>query len=188
MLRWKGLLAMATLTAASLGGCSTPLNLLNPDFAAAIGLGEQVASLPGDAPGLLVTVQNRTSRWVGMTVSFRDGNNNVDQFTETLAPMDNSGQMLPCPITEITLGDVANLQQSGAVVYLADLSTTTNNQGTAVTAENAPFVAVEPFGTLLREGVNYDCGDKLIFVVEPSGATLSGFQTLVYIRRSGTGQ
>jgi len=178
--------ATVLLLGAGLCGCGGALNILNPDFLAAVGLGERVAALPGDAPGLLVKVENRTSRWAGVDVSFRDGQDTVDRFTTTLAPGDQNGQMLPCPIKEITLGDVSNLQTPGAVVFLADLTTgQQNGQQGAVTAADAPFIEVDPFGVLLREGVNYDCGDELLFVVQPSGATRSGYQTFVFVRRSG---
>ena len=54
------------------------------------------------------------------------------------------------------------------------------------TAAAIPYIDVEAFGVLLREGVNYDCGDSLLFVVEPSGVTRSGYETIAYFRRATT--
>ncbi|GAF86848.1 unnamed protein product, partial [marine sediment metagenome] len=48
------------------------------------------------------------------------------------------------------------------------------------------YIEVEPFGVLLQEGINYDCGDVITFTILPSSATLSGYQSFAFIRRSGT--
>jgi hypothetical protein len=49
-----------------------------------------------------------------------------------------------------------------------------------------PIVEVEAFGTLLRDEVNYVCGDEVTFAVGLSSATASGYQVIAFIRRSGT--
>jgi hypothetical protein len=182
-------IGVALLSGVVLTGCFSPLSLLNPDFLSAVGLGTKVASLPGEAPGLLVEVENRTSRWVSAVVSYRDGTGAVNSFTTTLAPGDKTGQLLPCPINEITLGDVSSSKTSGAIVFLTETtSTQTQNQTQTTTpsVDNSPFITVDPFGALLRTGVNYDCGDSLLFAVEPSAATQSGYQIFAFIRRAGS--
>lgn len=170
----------AALALSILGaGCSSPLDFLNPTLLSALGAGQRVASLPGDAPGLLVAVRNGTDRWVDMVVSYRDIDDNVVNYTTVVKSGDKTAQMLICPVKELTLGDVANLGTPGVKVYL--VSGATGAAGLA----NAPFLEVDPFGTLLRVGVNYDCGDEVLFTVEPSGAARSGYQTRAEIRRSG---
>jgi hypothetical protein len=168
----------------ALAGCGAfrLTNLLNPDLLGTLGLGTRVASLPGDAPGLLVGVENRTDRWASIVISYRDGEDKVQSYTTVVKPGDKSAQMLVCPIKEMTLGDVSNLDSPGAVVYLIP-------EGTAVDADllaNSPVISVDPFGVLLMEGINYDCGDGVTFTVQPSGTSSSGYQTFAYIRRSGS--
>lgn len=162
-------------------GCSSPLGLLNPNFALTLGLaGEQVATLPGDAPGLLVSVENRTNRWVDVVVSYRDGEDNASTYTTLVGPRDKGGQMLVCPVREITLGAVSDLEAVGAIVYLVD------EMDQIEDPTQVPYLEVDPFGTLLREGVNYDCGDELLFVVQTSTNTRSGYRTFGFIRRQGS--
>ena len=171
-------LALCVLAAGC--GAIQVTNLLNPDFLTALGLGTPVATLPGVAPGLLVAVENRVDHPIVMVVSYRDQNDNVQSYTNTLAVGGTSATMLVCPVSEITLGDVSNLNQSGARVYLTSAPPDPNSLG------GAAFIDVEPFASLLREGINYDCGDGLTFTVQTSTATRSGFQTFAFIRRSGS--
>lgn len=166
---------------AALCGCGL-LNLntyLNPDLLSSLGLGEKVATLPGDAPGLLVATANLTSRPCQVFVSYRDPNDSVQTYTATLAAGDTTAQMLVCPVQEITLGDVANLQLASARVYLVDGTVTD-----ATALASAPFIEVDAFGVLLRETVNYKCGDGLTFTIQESTLTRSGYQAFAYIRPS----
>lgn len=168
------------LGAALLGcGAFQLTNFVNPDFLSALGLGTSVASLPGDAPGLLVSVENQTDRFIAITISYRDVNDDVQSYSSTIASGDKSSQLLTCPVQEITIGDVSNLNLSGARVYLVDTLSDPN------AISSAPYIEVEAFGVLMKTSVNYDCGDGLIFTVQPSSLTSSGYQTIAYIRRSG---
>ncbi len=162
------LLASAVLT----GGCSVTA-LLNPDFLPTVLGGGGVAELPGDAPSIVVTLENTTDRVVTFQLMYRDANGDVETFQTTLSAASSTAQALICPVEEMTLGDLSNLQMSGAFVRLG--------AGT----QSDPFVAVEPFGYVLREGVNYDCGDGVTFSVRASGATASGYQTFAFIQRAG---
>lgn len=184
MTSWKGLcragagLALAML----LGGCGLVqqvTDVLNPDLLASLGFGTRVATLPGDAPGLLVYVENRTGRWAAMSVAYRTSDNRTDSFTTSVAPRNKSGQMLICPITEITVGDVSNIKQSGARIFLID-----NVTDTAV-LDTAPYIEVDAFGVLLLDGINYDCGDGITFTIQESSISRSGYQVYAYIRRAG---
>lgn len=163
----------------ALGGCNAALSLLNPDFAGLL-TSSAARSIPGDNPALLVYTQNRTSRWVQMTISYRTTGDEVVQYTTSLNPGDKSGQLLVCPITEITLGSVSDLSEVGI-----SIAASPGALGAGVSVDQVPTIDVEAFGVLLRESVNYDCGDSLTFVVQPSSDTASGFQTLAFRRVGG---
>jgi len=165
-----------------LAGCGTLLqsfySIFNPDFLPELGIGTQAASLPGNAaPGLLVSVENRTGRPAEITVMYRTGSQ-TEQFTTNVASHQKSGQMLICPIEEITVGDVSNPKLSGARVFLIDDVSDPN----ALAA--APFIEVDAFGQNLQEGVNYDCGDGVTFAIQDSAVSQSGFQIFAYIQRA----
>ncbi len=175
----KRLLAgvIGVLVGAGLAGCGalSLSNFLNPNFIASLGPTGTVSSIPGQAPGLLVRLENRVpDRWVSMQISYLDDQGQSQTDATQIAPNDASARMLVCPIAQITLGDMSNLQASGVSVFLG------NDPNTA------PIIEVEAFGTLLRSGVNYNCGDEIIFTVQPSSATQSGYQTIAYFRRAGT--
>jgi hypothetical protein len=158
-------------------GCAQQ-QFLNEDLLSALGFGSQAAELPGDAPGLLVRVENRTNRWIRVQVGYRDGDDNVETFTTTVRPLDATGQLLVCPIAEITMGDVSNLQSSGARVYLGD------NITSSAQLDSMPFIEVDPFGVLLQEAINYNCGDGIVFTVQASTDSQSGYQAFAFIRRA----
>jgi len=180
----RGVWAVATLLAGLGAGCVSPAEFVNPEFLTALGYSPSVRTVPAEAPGLLVSVENRTGRWAAVTVSYRGGDGAIETYTTRLPAGSRSGQMLLCPVSEITLGSVADLTQAGVIIGLSgDVADVQDIDGLPI---NTPYVVVEPFGVLLREEVNYDCGDELVFVVEASGQTRSGFQTRALIRRSGT--
>ncbi len=164
-----GLTTCAVLLAA---GCVDPLAFLNPAFLQAVGLGEEVADLPGEAPTIILEVENQAGRVIEYNVSWRDGEGSVNVRTGVLAVGDKYSESVFCPIDEMTFGDVGDLTQIGALVRLG-----------AGQADD-PVIEVEPFGSLLQLGVNYDCGDSVTFTVLPSSATLSGYQTYAFIRRT----
>lgn len=159
-----------------LAACIGPTDLLAPDFLSALGATPQVASLPGDAPALLVAVENRADRLVRATVSYRTGDEGVEVVNYRVEPAGRTAQALICPIKEITMGDVSDTRAIGAEVVL------TSGQGQD---DIAPFIEVEPFGVLMKEGINYDCGDEVTFAIQLSSATSSGYQIFAYIRRAG---
>ncbi len=169
-------LSFGFVLAASLGlcgGCFNPLSIFDENFLSTVGLGgSQAATLPGDAPAILVGVENRTGEQIEATVSFRDASGSFDTFTATVAPGDKTAQAVLCPVNEITLGDIGDLASTGVIVRL----------GNGTQAD--PFIEVEPFGILLKTGVNYDCGDSLTFTVSPSSETRSGFRTFVFVQRA----
>jgi hypothetical protein len=154
-------------------GCAGPTEVLNAQFLQDLGVGGTVASLPGEAPALLVEVENDTGRPIEYQLSWRDADGDVERFTGVLPADDKSGMMLFCPVVELTLGDVSDLTSTGAIVRLGS------------GGSNDPYIEVEPFGILLQDEINYHCGDSVTFAVLRSDATLSGFQVYAFIRRSG---
>ncbi len=179
----RGVLAVVAVSLALGGpgaGCISPAEFVNPELVSALVGGQSVAVLPGTAPGLLVWVENRTNRQAEVVISYRDANDSVKSYTTAVSAGDKSGQMLICPVKEITLGSVSDLTQPGAHVALSE------NIDVSVPAAAIPYIDVEAFGVLLREGVNYDCGDSLLFVVQPSGMTRSGYETIAFFRRATT--
>lgn len=161
------------------GGCSLVGEFVSPDLLSGVGGSSRVTILPDEAPGLLVTVENRTTRAVLVVVSYRSGEENVETYTTALSAGDKSGQMLVCPVTEITLGSVSDLSQPGVRVALVE-----DAAGYAI--DQLPYLDVEPFGILLREEINYNCGDSILFVVRASGTARSGYETIAFFRRSTT--
>lgn len=151
-------------------GCGA--QLLDPDFLGALGLGERSASLPGDAPAVLIAVENRTGRVISAVVSYRAGTDRVSTSNYTVQPNGKVSEAFVCPISELTLGDVSNLDQIGAIVRLG-------NGG-----DTDPYIEVEAFGVLLKENQNYSCGDSITFTVSPSSDTRSGYRVIAYIQRA----
>ncbi|MBK9128612.1 MAG: hypothetical protein IPM13_12565 [Phycisphaerales bacterium] len=181
---WRWRLLICVLGAwAGLAGCGEAGGILNPSFVAVLSGSDQAASVPGNAPGIVIYVHNQTDRWATMTISYRDQDGSVQQYTTTLNPGDKSGQLRLCPIEEITLGSVADLREVGVRVGASTGARPADLASAAV-------IEVEPFGVLLRDQVNYLCGDSLTFVVRPSTSrpsSASGFETLVYFRYGSGG-
>jgi hypothetical protein len=160
------------LTGAVLCGCADLNNLLDPSFLGALGFSSRAASLPGDAPAVVVAIDNRTARTIEVRITWRDDDNRVGERLRVLPPDTNVAEAVICPVTELTLGDVSDLNQPGAFVRLGS------------GGSDDPFIEVEPFGVLLKEDANYSCGDEVTFTVQASSATLSGYQIFAFIRRA----
>jgi len=169
--RWLvlGLAAALVLTSQ---GCGSIAGLLNPDFLTSLGVGESVATLPGDAPQIVLGVENRTARPIEAVVSYRVGADAVSSFVAIVEPGERTARAVVCPVDAVTLGDVNDLSAVGARVRLGN--------GTP----QDPAIDVEPFGVLLRNTANYNCGDGLTFAITNSGATRSGYQVFAFIQRA----
>lgn len=164
---------LAGVCVAGQTGCLSAASLLNPELLTSLGVTARASDLPGEAPAVVFEVTNQTGRTVEFLLSWRDANNDVQQRRRTLPAGETFSEVVVCPASAVTLGDVSNLQTVGARVRLGN--------GT----ENDPFVEVEPFGVLLQDGINYDCGDVVTFSVQRSNATDSGYRVFAFIRRSG---
>lgn len=169
--RWL-VLGLAAVLALGSQGCGSISGFLNPEFLTALGIGESVATLPGDAPAIVLGVENRTSRTIEAVVSYRVGVDSVSSFVAVVEPGEKTARAVVCPIDAITLGDVNDLSSIGARVRLGN--------GTP----QDPVIEVEPFGVLLRNGANYNCGDGVTFAITNSAATLSGYQVFAFIQRA----
>jgi len=156
-------------------GCGDLLGLFNGEFLSALGMGSSVASLPGDAPTLYVGIQNGTDKVIEAQLSYRTKDTGVETITTVVEPGQTTAQALGCPIDELTLGSVTDAKGVGARVRLGD--------GTAAD----PFIEVEPFGVILKNQVNYSCGDGVTFVVNRSSATRSGYLITAFFQRAGGG-
>lgn len=156
-------------------GCVGITDFFQPEFLEALQGTSHVASLPGDAPALLVEVENGTDRMITAMVSYRASDGNTDSFTTLIEPYEKTAQALICPVAEITLGELNNTSAIGAIVRLG------------AGGANDPYIEVEPFEAMLQAGINYDCGDAITFAVMPSNETLSGYRIYAYIRRADGG-
>lgn len=176
-MRFAGMAGWACLAAglAAASGCVTNLagTIFSPDFLDAVSPTGGVASIPGEAPALLVVVENRTTRVIETLVTWRDGDGTVSQRVIVLDPGEQQAEAVICPVEELTLGEVSDLTATGAVVRLGD------------GGGDDPIIQVEPFGVLLRDGANYDCGDRVRFTVAASGTNVSGYGISAFIQRSG---
>jgi hypothetical protein len=161
------------MIALCLCGCLGTPEVINPAFFQSLGWTEVAADVPGEAPAIIIEVENGADRVIEFRMTWRDADGDINQRTGVLNVGEKYSEALICPIEEMTLGDVSNLDATGAVVRLGG--------GTS----NDPYLEVEPFGVLLQEGVNYDCGDVVTFTVVRSSATLSGYQSFAYIQRTG---
>lgn len=156
-----------------MGGCAGISSAFNPEFLQALGTTASAASIPGEAPAVLVVVENNTGRPIEFRAAWRDSNDEAAERTGRLASGNSSGEVLVCPIPEITMGDIGNLGATGAIVLLGD--------GSSADA----FIEVEPFAVVLEEGVHYECGDEVRFSVENSAATLSGYRIFATVTHAG---
>ena len=174
MRRSMRIIGLAGLALAAGTGCS-PDTFLNSEFLSALGYSQGATLIPGESPEVKVQVENRTDRVVEALLTVRLAQDNVQQRTYSIPAGAKFGEAFFCPVSQMTLGDVANTSTTGAIVRLG-------NGGA-----NDPIVEVEPFGVILESGVNYDCGDAVTFSVLPSAQTRSGYQIFAFVRRSGTG-
>jgi len=154
-------------------GCTSPAAFFNPEFLTSLGLGSSVASIPGDAPAILVEVENRTSKNIEATISWRGDASDIQERQIVIAAQDTYSELVFCPVNTITMGQLSDKQSIGAVIRLG-------NGGDADAK-----IDVEPFGRDLLSGTNYDCGDAVSFTVQGSSLTQSGYQIFAFIRRHG---
>ena len=174
MLRVCRLLGFVGASSALLlsSACIGTGEFINPEFLAALGVTGGAVTLPGEAPAVIIELENRTGRWIEGQLTWRNADGTVDERILVVPTDSKVSEAVICPVEEMTLGDISNPQATGAVVRLG--------QG----APDDPFIAVEAFGVVLQEGVNYSCGDSVTFTIQPSNVTNSGYQAFAFIRRA----
>lgn len=174
MLRTGRTWVLLSVSAALLlpSACIGTGEFINPEFLAALGFTGGAATLPGEAPAVIIELENRTGRWIEGQLTWRNADGTVDERILVVATDSKISEAVICPVEEMTLGDISNPQATGAVVRLGD------------GGPNDPFIAVEAFGVVLQEGVNYSCGDSVTFTIQPSNLTNSGYQAFAFIRRA----
>ncbi len=155
------------------GGCAGLTSLLNPDFLAAAGFAQRAAGLPGEAPVVVIGVENRTDRVIEARLSWREADDRVETTRYVVLERNKLANALVCSIPEMTIGDVNDREAIGAAVRLG------------AGGANDPVIEVEPFGRILQEGIDYECGDVITFVVVYSAATRSGYQIIAEIQHAG---
>lgn len=147
-------LILASLTATLLTGC------LNPSFVNNVGGGGGVVPLaPGDTPFVQILVVNATESYIvdvtfGFTPAF-EGSNSLT--VAGIMPEQQAGVVLPCPVTQLGLGDPSSLSTPAVVLTLADDSKV-----------NIPAGAF-PFTVMGNE--DFVCGDTVVFTVAESSTT-----------------
>jgi hypothetical protein len=156
-----------------LAGCLSGGSILNPDLVPTLTGNEQVASLPGNAPAVVIAFENQTTKAAFADVSIRFGDNEVETVSYSLVGAGfRLASAYPCPVSQVTVGDVSDPSVGGVGIYLAG----TGNQGQTDT-----FTRVEPFGIILQEGATFECGDEITFALVPTNATPSGYRILAFI-------
>ncbi|MCA9242759.1 MAG: hypothetical protein KDA32_02300 [Phycisphaerales bacterium] len=154
-------------------GC-TGVSFFNPDFLSALGVGAGVAQLPGDSPAIVIRIENSSGRPIVFELSWRDEMGRVERRDGVLGIVETFGEVVVCPVQDLTLGDVTDREQPGAYVLLGDGQVTD------------PFIEVEAFGIILQDEVNFNCGDVITFEVTSSGTSPSGYQVLARISRANS--
>lgn len=141
-----GLACAGTIALITAGGC------LNPAFVNQATGGSVVPLAPGDTPFVHVLVINATS---ASTLNFQFGwtpafNGLTTAFLDGIAPQQQRGLILPCPVNQIGLGDPRNLNTPAIII--------TNANATY----NVPAAA---FPLVLANGRDFNCGDTVVITV-----------------------
>jgi hypothetical protein len=159
--------------AATLSGCVGSIeSLFNDQFLTQVGATREAANIPGVAPAIVVNLENRTTRTVVAEISYRLETDTIEAATLVVQPGITTGRALVCPVLETTIGDLSSPDMPGVRVILG------------AGGPDDAFVEVEPFGVVLTEGVNYDCGDSITFAVMPSSSSRSGYTIVAFIQPS----
>lgn len=166
--------ATALLSASCTAIPAALYEFIDPAFLNSLGIGTQPVTTPGEAPAVILEIENKTSFVIEANLAWRTTDSGtVEQRPVSIGSSEKYSELVFCPLTRVTLGELGDSEAIGAIV----------RYGAGTAAD--PFVEVEPFGRDLVVNVNYDCGDVVTFTVLPSSQTLSGYQIFAFIRRSG---
>ncbi len=162
--RYIGLETAAAIfgVAIALGGCSLASQSLNPQFMEV--LGTPFAPIaPGTAPFVLIRNINMTDERVLFSFEWVPAGTLASAVTGfNLPPDEDGGVLVTCPVSQITLGSLDNPNAPGALVIFDDN-----------TRQEIPSL-----GKNLREGIDYFCGDVVIFATVRDSSTVGGYSTI----------
>ncbi len=149
----------------------------NPNLTQSLGGTANLPTAPGETPYVLLRMTNAitgptigglpTGAPVGVNylITWRYAGGTTDMWGTSgggLAATEDLGVLIPCNVTVITMGDVDDLTADGAwLAYHGALD----------------FVqeALQPFGKLLQNGVDFRCGDVLTFVTYNDSSNARGY-------------
>jgi hypothetical protein len=169
--RPTALKVLACITCAvltSFSGC------FNPTFVNQISGGSVVPIAPGDTPFIHVLIINATeSSNVGMQLGWTPQvqGRNAAGYTG-IAPEQQIGFLLPCPIEQIGLGNPNDLTSPAVIIE------------SSAGEINIPAGA---FPLILQRGRDFDCGDTVVLTVVDSRSNVYGVEILPG-RVRGSGQ
>ncbi|MFQ6048680.1 MAG: hypothetical protein ACE5K7_04880 [Phycisphaerae bacterium] len=162
--REGGLIGVVGLVAV-LAGCSSGVisDSLNPQFMEVLGTPFAPVA-PGTKPFLVLRVVNMTPLRALMTLSWQLSEDpaTVGNFQFNLDSDTDSAVVLSCPVARATLGDVQNRDATGALIILDDN-----------TRQEVPALK-----KILLNGVDYFCGDVIIFVLMQDPSTVGGYSVI----------
>lgn len=140
------------LLAVAMGGLlSATTGCLNPNLANSI-TGGVLPTAPGDLPFVLVRVVNRSSAVIESTQVVADtGLPDLDTFgfAGIDAGVGDWGIVFACPVLQIGLGDVEEARSTAMVV----------------TFPGGATVQVPNTGLTVQAGVDFNCGDTILYIV-----------------------
>jgi len=162
--RYIGLETAAAILGAAIavGGCNLVSQSLNPQFMEV--LGTPFAPIaPGTAPFVLIRNINMTDQRVLFNFEWIPAGTLASaNFGFNVSAGLDGGVLVTCPVSQMTLGDLDNPTATGALVIFDDN-----------TRQEIP-----PLGRILREGIDYFCGDVVIFAAVRDTSTVGGYSTI----------
>jgi hypothetical protein len=130
----------------------------NPDLVNAVSGGSQVPLAPGNQPFVHVTVLNDSTAFIDYTISTEDDDLMLVTNAGSTPLVGDFGIIYRCPVNRIALGDLERPEfPIGQAVHQNGLITN-------VFFEDPPLV----------EGISFNCGDSVFFVMVNDTSSPSG--------------
>jgi len=167
-------LAAGLVAVCAIGGCNLlsdqatqelAQDNLNPAFLAE--LGTPISPIaPGDEPFLVVRCLNMTDQRVVFFPSWASVDGTLVLGAPNIGPGTDVGFALPCaegsPVERITLGDIENPTTASAWIVFDDFTRQ----------------ELVPFTKILQIGVDYECGDVVVFAAVQDNTNASGYSII----------
>ena len=156
---------------ATILGCGVASESLNPQFMAVLGTPFAPVA-PGNAPFVVARVVNMTPENVYFNLSWEpSGAENPMTFWFTTLPDTDGAVVLSCPIDRLTIGDTRNPSTPGALLVF----------------DNNVRQEIPTLNKVLLNGLDYFCGDLVIFAVVKDSSVVGGY-SVIYGVVDGTTQ